>query len=132
MNNDQLTQLKCYQEGASYHASKKIFFGLALIIVGSLFLLERFNIIENNSMMNYWPLILAMFGLNKLLFSQNTHRKISGFFQILLSFWLFACLAHLWGWTFAVTWPIILIALGLCYITTTLFIKNSVNNESAS
>jgi hypothetical protein len=122
----------CEKEGATYRGGKRVLFGTALVIIGCLFLFERLGYIQSHSAGNYWPFIFCAFGLNKLLFSQHTYRKIKGVLEIFVGFWMFACLEHLWGWTFTVTWPMILIALGLCYITSFLFKPQTVDNENAS
>jgi len=120
------------QEGQAYRVGKKMLFGVALIIIGSLFLFERLGYLPNQSASQYWPFVFCVFGLNRLLFSQYTYRKIKGCLQIFIGFWVFACLQHLWGWTFSVTWPMILIALGLCYIGSFLFKNNRIDTGRPS
>jgi hypothetical protein len=112
----------------TYRASKRVMFGIALVLIGSLFLFERLGYIANHSAGHYWVLLLCVFGLNALLFSPYADRKIKGGLQIFLGFWVFACLEHLWGWTFLVTWPMILIALGLCYIGSFLIKSTDTDN----
>jgi len=128
MTNDIKSRICTGREDYAYRANKRVLFGVVLICIGSIFLLERLGYIPSHLAGHYWPIVLCAFGLNRLLFSQYTYRKIKGFIEIFLAFWIFACLEHLWGWTFSLTWPMILIALGLCYIGSYLFKNNNVDN----
>lgn len=129
--NHHLETIMCdSQDKDTYRASKKVFFGIALIFLGCLFLLERLGYIVSPSVGHFWPFLFCIMGLNKLLFSRYTYQKFHGCLQILMGFWVFACLEQLWGWTFSLTWPMILIALGICYIGSSLFKNKQVNNGS--
>ncbi len=130
MNQEQLIKQYCMQESVSYRAQKKILLGLILIVMGILFILVRTGSIEAQSISHYWPLLLTLLGVQQLIFSQHIQRKWNGVFRIILSLWLFACLEHVWGWTFSVTWPMILIAFGLCKIGCALTAKKTNPFES--
>jgi len=132
MNHELKTAFDCARENTAYHSNKRLLFGFGLILIGCLFLLERSGYIESRDINHYWALLICVIGLNKVLFSQYSDRKLKGVFQVFLGFWIFACLEHLWGWTFAVTWPMILIAVGLCYIGSFVFKNKNHTNESAS
>ena len=132
MNQNIKRDFYCKNENTAYRGGKRMVFGIALVIIGCLFLFEQLGYIQSYSAGNFWPFIFCVFGLNKLLFSQHLYRKIKGCLEIFVGFWVFACLEHLWGWTFAITWPMILIALGLCYIMSFLFKPQPADNGNAS
>lgn len=94
------------------HGKGHIAFGIALIAAGSLFLLDRFGIVPLGEPWHIWPAVIAIFGLARIVFPRGARDVLKGAFLIAIAGWLYACIEHLWGWTFATTWPIILIALG--------------------
>ncbi len=96
-----------------------VLMGLILIGVGSIFMLKEWGYIYPfwfQYKFHWWYIVLMVLasnGLWELLDAKNLRQVGKGLFLIGLSFWLFACFDHLWGWTFANSWPVILIALGL-------------------
>ena len=125
------SSMLCSDESPLTKSRQRITIGIALTGVGLVFLFERLGYIESQAMAHYWPLVFALFGFEKIVYSESNYRKLNGLFEIAASFWVFACLEHLWGWTFQVSWPIILIIFGLCKISSAL-IKDSDTKGSAS
>lgn len=122
----------CEQGSMRYRMQKRIVVGAMLILLGTFFLLQQMGITAQYSLTNFWPLLFIIVGLFNIVFSNNNRRRIHGAFQILIGFWVFACLEHLWGWTFQVTWPIVLIAFGVCKIISTLLANKQSDRGSAS
>ena len=93
--------------------------GLILIGVGSVFMLKQWGYLDTDwfeGHFRWWHLFLLVVGgsgVAEILTARNLHQVGKGIYLIVLGFWLFACFDHLWGWTFANSWPVILIALGL-------------------
>lgn len=91
----------------------KLFFGLALIAVGVVFTLERSGIIEDaGEILSYWPALLVVAGLGKLMVPGSSSGRFSGGILVLIGSWLLAerlGLVHIsfWDW-----WPLALVALG--------------------
>ncbi|WP_423680092.1 LiaF transmembrane domain-containing protein [Undibacterium sp. WLHG33] len=91
---------------------KNYFIGLLLISVGALFLIDKVNIADAT---DYWyliPAVIACSGLIEIISSRQPDNIAKGCFNIILAFWLYASVEHLWGWTFRTSWPVILIAFG--------------------
>jgi hypothetical protein len=93
-----------------------LFWGLALIAVGSVFLADRLGYGQLDSFLNLWPAIVALHGVVTLVFARRMTHVVKGAFEILLAVWIFACLEQLWGWTFRSTWPMMLIAGGAAVV----------------
>ncbi len=93
-----------------------LFWGLALIILGSLFLVDRLGLADIGNVWNLWPAFIALQGALAVMFANNLAEAISGFFSIVVAFWVYACIEHLWGWTFLATWPVIVIAGGVAMV----------------
>lgn len=92
---------------------KNYLLGLLLIIVGVLFLMDKVNIAE---VTDYWyviPALIACSGFIEIISSRRPENIAKGCFSIILAFWLYASIEHLWGWTFRTSWPVILIAVGV-------------------
>jgi hypothetical protein len=110
------SQVSCREE----HARKQLSWGIALILIGAVFLLDRLGILDLQPFiglqLEWWhllPLLLAVAGLISIISARTSRRVVKGLFNVILGLWLYACLEHLWGWSFRSTWPVILIALGL-------------------
>ena len=103
--------------------------GLVLIVIGSLFLLERLAVIDIGAWTHYWPFIIAAVGLGRIADARSAAQVTKGGFLIFLAFWLYACLEHLWGMSFHNSWPMILIALGLRHIVAGLATKSETPRE---
>ena len=105
-----------HHDAGPHRAGNNLIWGLTLIGVGSIFLLDRMNIIEVDIGWHFWPLLLALFGLNRIINAGKASHLIKGCFEIFLAFWVYACLERLWGWSFGSSWPVLLIAFGLATI----------------
>lgn len=96
-----------------HHTRVRLFWGIGLIVAGSLFLLGRLVGLGVRDPSHLWPVIIALAGLARIVAARRFAHVAKGAFLIVLAGWLYACIENLWGWTFATTWPIIVIALGV-------------------
>jgi hypothetical protein len=88
----------------------QIFWGLLLIAAGTILLLHRLGIANFSwTMRHYWPLIVIVVGASKLV-----HRGTiwSGLWLMAIGAWLQMVTLHIYGFTYASSWPLILIILG--------------------
>jgi predicted membrane protein len=92
--------------------------GLAVIAVGLLFLLDAFGLPGIHDVWHYagewWPLLLVLIGVTKLLNAWTANERLSGLFWIAIGGLL---LAYNQGWihfnVLNVFWPLVLILLGI-------------------
>jgi predicted membrane protein len=99
---------------ANHHShSGRVFWGLILIVVGGLFLLDRFGGFDFGYMIStYWPAILIILGLS-ILVSSGFRRPFAGLFFILLGvFFLLHQLDILRYDIWDYVWPAAIIILG--------------------
>ena len=116
---------------SQYRIRKNLVTGLTLIFIGSVFLLDRLEILDIRQIWrlnvhqfwHLWPVFIALIGINKILSAEKNSQFVHGCFQVVLAFWLYASLEHLWGWSFSNSWPVLLIGYGLSHILGG-FIKN--------
>ncbi|HYD82111.1 MAG TPA: hypothetical protein VEC06_20085 [Paucimonas sp.] len=95
---------------------KHLYWGGMLVLTGGLFLLARIGLFEEREVWRFWPILVAWGGLIDIVGARGAREAAMGVFHIVIAFWLYACIEHLWGWTFKTTWPIILIAYGVAAV----------------
>lgn len=108
------------------------FSGLLLIGIGGLFLLDNFALMDGGSVLQYWPFILAIFGVGRIVDARNSRQVARGGFMVFLAFWLYASIENLWGLSFENSWPLVLIAWGLRHIFVGLASKRELQSEERS
>jgi hypothetical protein len=90
--------------------SRALLNGMMLVVVGTLFLLDRLRIEDFGDLLRlYWPLIIVFFGVSHLL---RRDSMWSGVWLVFTGVWLQMAHLHLFGLTYRNSWPLLLIALG--------------------
>ena len=111
----------------------KLFFGLALIAVGVAFLLERADIIQDaGQIIDYWPVLLILAGIGKLLYPGSESGRWTGALLITLGGWLLADNLGLIDVSFWDWWPLLLVAVGARMIYVAFQARPQVALDSAS
>ena len=87
--------------------------GLAILLMGVLFLLDNASVIEIGSVWKYWPLILVAAGFAKLVNENTKKGKIEGAWLAFIGIWLFFSFNHIFGLSFRTSWPLLIIAWGV-------------------
>jgi hypothetical protein len=83
-----------------------------LIALGAVFLLERGGYIPSIYWGHWWPGILTMFGILRLVLPRHAGHIGSGVTMILLSAWFFAVEYGWYGLGWHNSWPLALVASG--------------------
>jgi hypothetical protein len=98
----------------SRNAAGRIFWGLALILVGVLFLLDRMGRMDFGSLFSkYWPLILIFAGIVHLM-ANNFRNAAGGVILIIIGgFFMLANLEILGRSAWHYVWPLLIIILGI-------------------
>lgn len=100
----------------AHRARKRLVLGLILIIAGSVFLADRLAIIDTGLVWRFWPVAIGLVGLARIVSARKLTHVVRGAFTILVAFWVYACIEHLFGWTFRTSWPIIVISYGVSIV----------------
>ena len=87
--------------------------GLVLVIIGGLFLLDSLRIVPAYRFFNYWPIILVVIGVVKLVDSPSGEGRFAGGILSGVGAILLAGNLGIFYLTWAVLWPLILISAGL-------------------
>lgn len=84
--------------------------GIILIVLGSIFLLDRFTAIEFGSVIRtWWPMFVVGAGVARLIARDSVW---NGLWLIGVGAWLQAVQLELFGLTYRNSWPLLLIVLG--------------------
>ncbi len=95
---------------------KHLITGGILILVGMLFLFDEFDWMQIGNILQFWPFLFVIFGIVKIVTAQHPNDWIKGSWEIFIGLWLYVSLQHIFGLSFAVTWPFILIFWGLTIV----------------
>lgn len=97
----------------SYAARKQVMWGLVLIAVGVIFLLDRMDLVDVRSLWHYWPLLIVAAGINQTIGYPSAREFCSGLWTAFIGLWLFAVFEGFLGLSFRNSWPLFLLMWGL-------------------
>jgi len=95
--------------GGSNRNTKRAIWGVFLIALGVLFLLEHMGVPGFADVGSWWPLILVVVGITSLV----EGRVGSALTMMLLGGWFFAVTNDWHGLTYANSWPLVLVVVGV-------------------
>jgi uncharacterized membrane protein HdeD (DUF308 family) len=101
------------QTEEAYRWRKQVVWGLLLIVVGAVVLLDRLYYIDAGSFWHYWPLLLVAVGINQAIGYPSEREFGNALWTIFIGLWLFACFENLFGLTFRNSWPLFILAWGV-------------------
>lgn len=99
----------------AHYLRVQLLWGLLLIVGGTIVLLDRLGVIaarDYYSLWHYWPAIMVVFGISKLLTPVSGRQILSGLWLIFFAAWWYVSYEELWGLSFYNSWPALLIAWG--------------------
>ena len=97
------------EHGDGIRSTKRVIWGAFLIVLGVWFLFERFAPWGFAGLGEWWPLILVVIGVIRLV----ERRVGSALTMLLLGAWCLAVTSGWWGLTWHNSWPLALVAWGL-------------------
>ena len=97
----------------NYAARKQIMWGMVLIAVGVIFLLDRMEIVDLRSLWHYWPLLIVAAGINQTIGYPSAREFSNGLWTVFIGLWLFAVFEGYFGLTFRNSWPLFLLMWGV-------------------
>jgi cell wall-active antibiotic response 4TMS protein YvqF len=87
--------------------------GLLLMAAGVLLLLDQQGAIEIGSVWRWWPLLPVVFGIWKITAPPESRDIAHGAELIIFGAWLLACTRHYLGLSFANSWPLVFVGMGV-------------------
>jgi hypothetical protein len=89
--------------------------GLALIAVGTVFLLDQLEVVEMEDLWHHWPWLLIVIGVVKLTRGRDWSSRRGGVSLLIVGSWLLLNVHGLFDLTWHDSWPLLLIAFGLLW-----------------
>ena len=90
--------------------------GGALIAAGVIVLLEHQGVLSHHELWLIAPAALAWSGLVRVALDHSLYALAAAAARLVVAAYLFAVIEQVGGWTFASTWPVLLIAVGVSNI----------------
>ena len=101
---------------SSYEWRRQMMWGLLLIGFGTIVLLDQLDIYHVDGLWHYFPLVLTVMGVNKMIGFPTAKDFTMGLWMVFLSLWLFATFENLFGLTFSNGWPVPVIFCGVTMV----------------
>lgn len=93
-------------------SAARLVWGLLLVVVGAILMLDRMNVLVVGSVWRFWPVGMIGMGLGKLLQHQGIEGLQSGLWLMVLGGWLLVVNFGVFGLSIRNSWPILTVAFG--------------------
>lgn len=90
----------------------RLVFGIVVIVIGVLFTLDNFDVLEADNYLRFWPLVLVIFGVVQTLQPSSRAARGVGVILIVVGAWLLLGELGLIDWSLWDLWPVVLILIG--------------------
>ena len=100
---------------------RRVVTGSTLILLGVGYLLKAQGLITGNDLWLIAPFAIALSGAVRLVTSPGVISAMRAVLRLAIAAYLVVVIEHIGGWTFAATWPVLLIALGIGMIGRAVF-----------
>jgi hypothetical protein len=91
---------------------RRLFTGGALVLLGIGFLLKNQGLVGSTQLWLIAPALIALSGLARLVAAPGVVSAVRAVLRLALAAYLVVVIEHIGGWTFAATWPVLLIGVG--------------------
>lgn len=100
----------------AFRFETQLIVGLSLVALGSLLILDNFDLLEVGPVWKFWPLIIVTIGLNKVFQAQSRYQRGKGFWLIFLGAWMFISVFNMFGLGWHNSWPLLIIGWGVVMV----------------
>ena len=114
---------------SSYEWRRQFMWGVVVILFGLTIFLDQMDLVEVRGLWHYWPLVLIVFGINKMIGYPTARHYASGLWMVFMGVWLFAVLQNMFGLTFRNSWPLVIVASGVSIILRPIINRRFAANE---
>jgi hypothetical protein len=104
-----------------HRAVRRVVTGTALTLLGIGYLLRQQGLIGTNEIWLIAPLLIALSGVARLVAAPGWGSAVRAGLRFAVAAYLVVVIEHVGGWTFAATWPVLLIAVGIAQVGGALF-----------
>lgn len=86
--------------------------GLVVILIGVLFTLDNLDVVDASRFIRYWPAILVVYGITKLMDAKDTPGRMWGIIAVSVGLLMLLNRLDLISFRFRDWWPLVLVAVG--------------------
>jgi hypothetical protein len=104
-----------------FRTLRRVFAGSALILLGIGYLLKNQGLITGDDLWLVAPALVALSGAARLVAWPSLTSLASALVRFAVAAYLVVVIEHVGGWTFAATWPVLLIAVGVSLLIRAVF-----------
>lgn len=91
---------------------RRVFASAALVLLGVGLLLKNQGLIAADELWLIAPVLIALSGFARLVAAPGAFNAVRAILRLALAAYLVVVIEHIGGWTFAATWPVLLIGVG--------------------
>jgi hypothetical protein len=114
----------------SYRWRRQVMWGLLLVAVGVGLFLDQMDMFDIERLWHYWPLLLVVFGINRMIGFPSARDFTSGLWTTFIGLWLFAVFEGDYGLTFYNSWPFFIIISGVTMVLEPIIARRLQSRES--
>jgi hypothetical protein len=108
-------------DGYRHRNGPRIVMGLVVIAIGVLFTLDKLGYVRAGDFWEYWPVILIVLGIGRIIQPRGTHGRGSGVFLIVLGTWFLLSNLDVIEYRVWDYWPVLLVLFGVLIVWRALF-----------
>jgi hypothetical protein len=90
-----------------------LMWGIGLVLVGTVILLQYLDVMPFSVWRDWWPLIIVMVGVAQIVGGRGPKGLGDGVSTMLIGAWCFVATNHVYGLTWRNSWPLALVATGM-------------------
>jgi hypothetical protein len=87
-------------------------FGIVLVVLGTLFLLDRLDILDIRGTWSWWGVVPVAFGFVRIVAWKSSRSVASGVSWIFYGLWFLVSANEWYGLDWGTSWPMVFIAIG--------------------
>jgi hypothetical protein len=93
-----------------------LMWGIALMLVGTVILLQYLHVVPFSAWREWWPLLIVALGVAQVIAGRSAKRLGDGVWMVLIGAWFYVATNNIWGLTWRNSWPLSLIAAGVSLV----------------
>jgi hypothetical protein len=100
-------------QATTHRSTGSLIFGSGLALLGVVLLLDNFGVIDADNVLQFWPLILIVFGAVQIARRNDTGGKTFGMIIGIVGLWLLLNNLDIVSLSLFALWPLLLVGLGI-------------------
>ena len=114
----------------AHRTIRRAFVGGALVLFGAGVLLKNQGLLADVDLWLIVPALIGLSGLVRLATAPGAVNVVRAVLRLALAAYLVVVIEHIGGWTFAATWPVLLIGVGTSMLGYELLVRRSARERN--